>query len=40
LEHALKAFDGRSLHKPAKREQWPREQFLEERYTRFLKRVA
>ena len=40
LEHALKAFDGRPLHKPARRDQWPREQFLEERYTRFLQRVA
>jgi putative restriction endonuclease len=40
LEHALKAFDGRPLHKPTRREQWPREQFLEERYTRFLQRVA
>jgi putative restriction endonuclease len=40
LEHALKAFDGQPLQKPARREQWPREEFLEERYARFLRRVA
>lgn len=40
LEHALKAFDGQPLHKPSRRDQWPHEEFLEERYTRFLQRVA
>ncbi len=40
LEHALKAFEGKTLHKPVRRDEWPRAQFLEERYARFLQRVA
>lgn len=40
LEHALKAFDGQSLHKPTRPEHWPHEQFLEERYARFRERAA
>jgi putative restriction endonuclease len=40
LEYALKAFDGQPLQKPSRRDQWPHEEFLEERYAQFLRRVA
>jgi putative restriction endonuclease len=36
LEHAIKSFQGQSLHLPRRREDQPGQRFLEERYERFL----
>ncbi|MDI7268894.1 MAG: HNH endonuclease [Myxococcota bacterium] len=37
LKHGLQGFQGGEIHKPRRRELWPRRDFLEERFERFRK---
>jgi putative restriction endonuclease len=40
IQCAFRAFEGRSILKPPRRDDWPSEEFLEERYQRFREQAA